>query len=59
MATTTMTKREALAQIRRLPEDAKNVTDAQADAWFVAIYKRQPDARDRRDGVFSLCCAAL
>lgn len=52
-----MTRREAIAILRELPEDAE-VDGAEVAEIFLAMYGRRPDADERRDAL-SHCYAAM
>ena len=53
-----MTKAEA-KQYVRAHEDDDEMDAADIDAVFAALYDRPPDARDRQEGVWPHCCAAV
>lgn len=52
-----MTKNEAKRYVR--DHDDYDHDDDEIDEVFAALYGREPDERDREDGVWSLCCAAV
>ena len=52
-----MTKREAVAYVKRCDENDGPESEAEAAKIFEALYGRKPDAQDRRDGIWNHCCA--
>jgi len=52
-----MTKSEATAWVRDHEDDSEMYAEDLAAA-FAAIYGRAPNAQDREDGPWSLCCVA-
>lgn len=40
-------------------EDDDEMSEEELDGVFVQVYGREPDAKDRRDGVWSLICAGI
>lgn len=53
-----MTKQEAREYVENHRDD-DNLDREEVEAAFSALYGRRPDIQDRRDGVWSLCCAAV
>jgi hypothetical protein len=52
-----MTKKQAEEWMRAVDED--NIDDDDLEAAWLAIFKRAPDAQDRREGLWSHLCAAV
>ena len=52
-----MTKSEAKRYVRTHTDDSADADDL--PAVFAAIFERQPDQQDRREGLWSHCCAAV
>lgn len=52
-----MTKSEAKRYVREHDDDTADLDDL--PAVFAAIFGREPDMQDRRDGLWSHCCAAV
>jgi len=52
-----MTKFEATAWVRN-HEDDSEIDHDDLEQAFAAIYGRAPNAQDREDGLWSLCCVA-
>jgi len=50
-----MTKSEATAWVHD-HEDDSEIDHDDLEQTFAAIYGRAPDAQDREDGLWSLCC---
>lgn len=53
-----MTKTEAINYVRTHDDDDV-LDDAELEAAFSAIFERQADAQDRREGLWSHLCAAV
>lgn len=53
-----MTKQAAIQYVRDCDEDS-SIDDDDLVAVFEALYGYAPDAHDRREGLWSLCCAVV
>ena len=53
-----MTKRQAIKYVRSHTDD-DDLEDAELTQVFEALYGRKPDAEDRREGLWSHCCASI
>jgi hypothetical protein len=58
----TISAEEAEAKVRAFVDqhdDDDDIDDADLEQYFRLAYGRWPDAQDRRDGLWSLICAAV
>lgn len=53
-----MTKTEAI-ELVNAADDNDQLDDATMRDMFAALYDRQPDAQDEREGLWSHICAAI
>ena len=53
-----MTKRQAIKYVRSHTDD-DDLDDAELAEDFEALYGRKPDSEDRREGLWSHCCASI
>jgi hypothetical protein len=54
----TMTENEATEWVYDQDEQGSEIDQEALEAAFAALYGRAADDQDRRDGLWSLCCAA-
>ena len=50
-----MTKQQAIQYVRSHDDESADADDL--DEVFAALYDRRPDDQDRREGLWSHCCA--